>query len=836
MQLVIFLHSPPHLPLPLSSCHLVAALFSPPSFCPTRADFAHLWLNHSILPWPLARQSRYFELTSDGRLSYARSAGGRALDVVQLSDSSRCRFAPTGGEVQPDALAPGVDLVKPVPSHALSVTVTRTVPSRSRAGHSYSRTYYLAAANVQEQQAWIAALSETIRQIQSLPPALYVPTSAVIVSEDTDSLADDTTTKSFTGSVFNQTSKAGALLKLGFDSGKWQRRFFELQTDGTISYSASTERASQKTFVLGRGAYCEAVEAGAELADDAMSAGVRATAEVPKYTLRVVAHTVKGVVRSYYLAADGKALQESWLAAIRAVIQDETRPLLCERFRWRPNTAVGACLSCGQPFNLFVRRHHCRVCGEIFCAACSDRLVAGQRACRACNDKYRTCARGKYGGSTTSLVFTGLGVTGQASTPALPVILKTSAPKLLEPLTAAQIIAIVGLHCRVPKVGSAAEFWGLLARRELLAKSIPRDRWDTQSYSNSSMDRGASKTSVASLFSMLDVQAFDSAYFGVNPDEANRMDPQQRLSLMAVKDALDNAGIDLAALPAGSKVAVYVGIMNFDYGLMQTREPQDMSSHSAAGSAFSICANRISFHFNLHGESMSIDTACSSSMVAVHLGRQALLTGTADLAVCVGVNTCVAPENFVALSSAGMLSPQGVSKSYSQEANGYGRGEAVGVVILRRLPEAELLHDRIYARILATRVNHDGYTAKPITKPSQIMQQELFELTCADARIRPVDVTYVEDHVTGTQVGDRANVASTGFVYGGQDRALRVGVLKPNISHTEAASGIMALIKCCLMLYNREWLPSVLVGKLHFDDVFRTHNMELQVNVPTLLA
>jgi acyl transferase domain-containing protein len=126
-----------------------------------------------------------------------------------------------------------------------------------------------------------------------------------------------------------------------------------------------------------------------------------------------------------------------------------------------------------------------------------------------------------------------------------------------------------------------------------------------------------------------------------------------------------------------------------------------------------------------------------------------------------------------------------MSKSYSTEANGYGRGEAVGVVVLRLLPEAEKCGDRIYALLLATNVNHDGSTTKPITSPSQIMHEELFRRTCADAGLEPAAVAYVEDHVTGTKVGDKANVASTSAVYGNHARQLRVGVLKPNICHTE---------------------------------------------------
>ena len=450
-----------------------------------------------------------------------------------------CKFAEFHTPVLSDALSPSLKTLMAVPRHALRVTVHRDD------AESPTRTYYLAGSSVDQQQTWLAAISEVIAQLAA--PAAPAPAPIAQPAAPAAAL--------ITAAAAGET-EAG-LLEARFQvlttgATEWQQGQLTLYPDGRIVLGLGRLQ-SKREVVLGADAECHSVPS-----DDISLRG-----QVPPHALILRAQDAKGEPQAFYLAASSAGDKDAWLAAVGKVLADPMRPRLCSRSQWRNDQSVVGCMACGQPFTVFVRRHHCRICGNIFCAVCTDRILVGQRSCRACHDTQQ-----RNHPSRRSL---------RPSARASMALKRPGAvvhPKPVLTLTPAQVIAVVGLQARVPGASSPSEFWSLLARKEVLSRDIPRDRWDTVSFTNPAMDKGTSRTAKASLFPFEEVAAFDSAFFGINPDEANRMDPQQRLALMAVKDALDNAGIDVTDLPPGSRVGVYVGIMNFDFGVLGTRETQ----------------------------------------------------------------------------------------------------------------------------------------------------------------------------------------------------------------------------------------------------------------------
>ena len=372
-------------------------------------------------------------------------------------------------------------------------------------------------------------------------------------------------------------------------------------------------------------------------------------------------------------------------------------------------------------------------------------------------------------------------------------------------------IAIIGMACRLPGAADLDAFWRLLRDGVDAVGDVPSDRWDQQAYFSADPDAPGRLKSPAGGF-IADIDKFDAEFFGISPREARKMDPQQRLLLEVTWEALENAGLAPSRL-AGSRTGVYVGVSSSDYASLQQPFSEAVDAYCMTGGALSIAANRLSYVFDLHGPSLSIDTACSSALVALHQACAALRRGEIPLALVGGVNALLTPYNSVGFSKAHMLSPNGRCRAFDADGDGYVRAEGCGIVVLKPLAAALADGDDVVAVIHGTGVNSDGRT-KGISLPNPDAQERLLRDVYAEFAIDPADVLYVEAHGTGTPVGDPAECAALGRVIGAgraPNAPCLIGSVKTNIGHLESGSGVVGLIKTALALKHRE-IPA----SLHF--------------------
>jgi acyl transferase domain-containing protein/thioesterase domain-containing protein len=362
-------------------------------------------------------------------------------------------------------------------------------------------------------------------------------------------------------------------------------------------------------------------------------------------------------------------------------------------------------------------------------------------------------------------------------------------------------IAIVGLSVRVPGGGDAAGYWRLLAEQRDAVVEIPRDRFDVDAWYDPDPD-AAGKIYVRAAGLLDRVDLFDAGFFGIGAREAASMDPQQRLLLEAAWAALEDAGLAPERL-RGSATGVFVGISTSDYaGSVRAHGAGGIDAYFGTGLALSVAAGRLAYALGLEGPTLSVDTACSSSLVAVHQACQALRAGECDAALAGGVNVILSQEIFAAFCQARMLSPDGRCKTFDAAADGYGRGEGVGVVVLKRLADAEREGDRILAVIRGSAVNQDGASGG-LTVPNGPAQERVIGQALARAGVSPAEVAYLECHGTGTSLGDPIEVGAAARALGAgrpADRPLLLGSAKAAIGHLEAAAGIAGLIKVVLAL------------------------------------
>lgn len=374
-------------------------------------------------------------------------------------------------------------------------------------------------------------------------------------------------------------------------------------------------------------------------------------------------------------------------------------------------------------------------------------------------------------------------------------------------------IAVVGMACRFPGGANTIErYRSLLERGEDAIREVPRDRWDEESYCDPDPDVPGKVTTNRAGFLREPIDGFDSAFFHLSPKEVPSMDPQQRLLLEVCWEAFENAGIDITTLK-GSRTGVFCGIANSDYAVAHLRsgDPRKIDGYSVIGTALSAAVGRISYLFGFEGQNMALDTACSSSLVAVHLACRSLRAGESEIAIAAGVNLILTPEGQIGFSKLGALSPDGCCKSFDDSADGYGRGEGCGLIILKRLSSAERDGDSVQAVIRGTAVNQDGRT-NGFTAPSGLSQEKVIRQAIEDATLRPDEIGYVEAHGTGTPLGDPIEMESIGKVYSpGRDMGnpLYVGSVKANIGHLEAAAGIAGIIKAVLMLESGRIFPHI---------------------------
>ncbi|MEO0973309.1 MAG: polyketide synthase, partial [Pseudomonadota bacterium] len=303
------------------------------------------------------------------------------------------------------------------------------------------------------------------------------------------------------------------------------------------------------------------------------------------------------------------------------------------------------------------------------------------------------------------------------------------------------------------------------------------------------------------------IDGLDAPFFGLTPQEASSLDPQQRLVLEVGWEALEDAGLPATRL-AGSATGVYLGISSNDYGTRDTLVPETIDAYSRTGSSRAVAANRLSYFLDLRGPSVAIDTSCSSSLVALHLACQSLHTRETDLAVAGGVNVILSPAAGIAVSKSVAMAKDGRCKSFDRRADGIVRGEGCAMIVLKRLSDALADGDRISAVVRGSAVNQDG-RSNGLTAPNPDAQVDVIERALSNAALKGHEISYVEAHGAGTPVGDSVEVHALKTALGADratDTPCRIGSLKTNMGHLEAASGIAGVVKTILAL-TQECIP-----------------------------
>jgi acyl transferase domain-containing protein/aryl carrier-like protein len=396
-------------------------------------------------------------------------------------------------------------------------------------------------------------------------------------------------------------------------------------------------------------------------------------------------------------------------------------------------------------------------------------------------------------------------------------------------------LAIIGIGCHFPGGAiSPQAFWEFLCSGKDATREIPASRWDVRKFYDPDVKKSG-KMNVCRGGYLENIDRFDAQFFGISPREAMWLDPQQRFLLQVAWEALEDAG-QVADHLVGSDTGVFIGGFTLDYQLIQNFgvfSRYELQTHSATGMMMTMLANRISYIFGFHGPSMAVDTACSGSLVAVHLACQSIWNGECSLALAGGVNVMIAPTMTIAESKGGFLSPDGRCKAFDASANGYARGEGAGIVVIKPLARAQADGDPIYALIRGTAVTQDGHT-NGITVPNNSAQEAAMRQAYRRAGISPEQIQYVEAHGTGTPVGDPIEARAIGAVLSAgrpaNERCI-IGSVKTNIGHLEAAAGVAGLIKTALALKHRQIPPHLHFQNPNPDIPFD----ELRLHVPTTL-
>nr|CAD19092.1 StiH protein [Stigmatella aurantiaca Sg a15] len=369
----------------------------------------------------------------------------------------------------------------------------------------------------------------------------------------------------------------------------------------------------------------------------------------------------------------------------------------------------------------------------------------------------------------------------------------------------AEPIAIIGVGCRLPGgIEGPEAYWKALREGVDAISEVPPDRWPIDAYFDPNPETPGKM--YARFGGFLDqVDRADMRFFGLSPRQAASTDPQQRMFLEVCWAALEHAGIPPDRL-SGQLGGVFVGVNGNDYALLRAGDPAGLDAYSGSGNTNSAVAGSVSYVLGLHGPSLSVDTACSSSLVSVHLACQSLRLGECDIALAGGVNLIMSPNGTIALSRTRVLSPDGRCKAFDASADGMGRGEGCGAVVLKRLSDAITDGDRILATIRGSAVNQDG-TSSGVTVPNGMAQQALLRRALANANIEAPQMGYLEAHGTGTSLGDPIEMRAVATVLcegRSQEQKLIVGSVKTNFGHLEAAAGIAGLIKVALSLHHQE--------------------------------
>ncbi|MDO3639307.1 type I polyketide synthase, partial [Mycolicibacterium arseniciresistens] len=370
-------------------------------------------------------------------------------------------------------------------------------------------------------------------------------------------------------------------------------------------------------------------------------------------------------------------------------------------------------------------------------------------------------------------------------------------------------IAVVGMACRLPGgIESPAELWEALLRGSDLVTEVPADRWDADDFYDP--EPGVPGRSVSKWGGFLDdVGGFDADFFGISEREATAIDPQHRLLLETAWEAVEHAGIAPASL-AGSQTGVFVGMTHNDYQLVTAEADAIAGPYGFTGSNYGLASGRIAYHLGVHGPAFTVDSACSSALLAVHMACRSLHDGESSMALAGGVNVLLEPRKMASGSAQGMLSATGRCRAFDADADGFVSGEAAVMLLFKRLPDALDDGDRVLAVIRGTATNQDGRTVN-IATPSPAAQESVYRAALAAGGVDPVTVGYVEAHGTGTPVGDPIEYTSLAKVYGTAGRCV-LGSAKTNLGHAQSASGALGLMKAVLALQHAQVPPN-----LHFN-------------------
>lgn len=377
----------------------------------------------------------------------------------------------------------------------------------------------------------------------------------------------------------------------------------------------------------------------------------------------------------------------------------------------------------------------------------------------------------------------------------------------------AEPIAIIGMGCRLPGgVCDTEGYWRLLVEGRDAVGEIPPGRWDADAFYDPD-PRAPGKMNTRRGGFLAGIEDFDNHFFGISDREAERIDPQHRLLLEVAWEALEDAGLVAGGL-RGSRTGVFVGISHSEYGLMLSSDLAQADAFVASGTAQCIAANRISFLLDFVGPSVALDTACSASLVCVHLACQSIRAGECEVAMAGGVNVMLSPMATVNLTKAGLSAPDGRVRAFDAAASGYVRSEGAGLVVLKPLGAARRDGDPIYAVIRGSAVNQNGF-GNGLSAPSRQAQEGVLRQAYSAARLSPELVQYVEAQGTGTRLGDAIEAAALGAVVGrgrSAENPCAIGSVKTNLGHMEAASGVASLMKVALALERKEIPPT-----LHFQ-------------------
>ena len=383
---------------------------------------------------------------------------------------------------------------------------------------------------------------------------------------------------------------------------------------------------------------------------------------------------------------------------------------------------------------------------------------------------------------------------------------------LVNPMSTALDIAIIGISGCYPMASDLEEFWRNLCDGKDCIIEVPEDRWDWREYYTEDRNQPGAHYSKWGGF-IDDVDKFDPLFFNISPREAELMDPQERLFLEHAWMALEDAGYcreNLKGETGESRVGVYAGVMYGEYQFLGV-EAGFHGNGVALGRGFASIANRVSYILNLNGPSMTVDTACSSSLTSLHLACRDLKYGSTDMGIAGGVNVSIHPNKYLGLSMDQFLSTRGRCVSFGEGGDGFIPGEGVGVVLLKRLTDAEQDGDHIYGVIKGSAVNHGGRT-NGYTVPNPRAQQMAISQALQESGINPRTISYIEAHGTGTKLGDPIEIAGLKNAFEKTTRERQfcwIGSVKSNIGHCESAAGVAGITKVLLQMRHGRIAPSL---------------------------